>query len=92
MNQPFSSYRSRFFPNLLDYTHIDITEQHKDGVSLKPVVDNGTQPQQDLCIGIIPIMETRAEIQSSNDIRLDLNQLHMKTITMNYSNLLEDHL
>jgi len=33
-----------FFPTLLDYAHIDLLpEQHKDGVSLKPVVDNGVK-------------------------------------------------
>jgi arylsulfatase A-like enzyme len=33
-----------FFPTILDYAHIDLLpEQHKDGVSLKPVVDNGMQ-------------------------------------------------
>jgi arylsulfatase A-like enzyme len=31
-----------FFPTLLDYAHIDLLpEQHKDGVSLKSIIDNG---------------------------------------------------
>ena len=39
-----------FFPTILDYAHIDLLpQQHKDGISLKPIIQTGTKlPERSL--------------------------------------------
>jgi len=36
-----------FYPTLLDYAHIELlNNQHKDGISLKPIIEEGKTPEQ----------------------------------------------
>jgi arylsulfatase A-like enzyme len=36
-----------FYPTLLDYAHIELlNNQHKDGISLKPIIEEGKTPKQ----------------------------------------------